>query len=67
MVFIASPGVITFQDYKVGQVYEMVLEFKNVTSVLRPIRIVPPKTQYFSVGLGKYGLIVEGLSRAIDL
>ena len=53
VIYLASPEIVKFTDYKVGQVYELALELKNVTSVLRPIRIVPPRSQYFSVGLGR--------------
>jgi len=29
------------------------LELRNVSSVSRPVRVIPPKTSYFSVGLGQ--------------
>ncbi len=32
--------------------FQMTVELKNVTTVLRPVRAIPPKTSYFSVGLG---------------
>ena len=52
-VFLASPSVITFTDYQVGQVYETTLDLKNISSSLRPVRVLPTSTNFFSVGLGK--------------
>lgn len=57
VVFIASPSTIVFSDYQVGKVYEMTLDLKNVSAASRQLRIIPPKTQYFSVGLGKCKLL----------
>ncbi|XP_064614552.1 LOW QUALITY PROTEIN: deleted in lung and esophageal cancer protein 1-like [Liolophura sinensis] len=66
VVFLASPPVVTFSQYAVGQVYEMTLELKNVTTVLRPCRVLPPTTPYFSIGLGQFpgeqGLVAPGMS-----
>jgi hypothetical protein len=66
VVFLASPPVITFDEYDVGRVYQMTLEFKNVTTAMRPIRILPPATAYFSVSLGQFpgeqGLVAPGMS-----
>ncbi|KAL5006767.1 hypothetical protein ScPMuIL_015573 [Solemya velum] len=65
-VFIASPPVVKFTEYKIGQVYEITLELKNVSSVLRQCRALPPTTPYFSVGLGlfpgEHGLVAPGMS-----
>ncbi|XP_074658571.1 deleted in lung and esophageal cancer protein 1-like isoform X2 [Tubulanus polymorphus] len=65
-IFLASPPIIRFNEYKVGQAYEQTLELKNVSSVLQPCRVVPPKSNYFSVGLGQFpgdsGLVAPGMS-----
>ncbi|KAK7508441.1 hypothetical protein BaRGS_00000007 [Batillaria attramentaria] len=65
-VFLASPPVVVFKDYKVGQVYEITLELKNVSTVLRQCRAMPPSSSYFSVGLGQFpgenGLVAPGMS-----
>ncbi|ESO99860.1 hypothetical protein LOTGIDRAFT_238689 [Lottia gigantea] len=66
VIFIASPPVVSFKQYKVGPVYEIQLELKNVSTVLRQCRILPPKTSFFSVGLGQFpgehGLVAPGMS-----
>lgn len=44
----------------------MDLELKNITKVLRNVRVIPPRTAYFSIGLGRFpaenGLIASGMS-----
>ncbi|XP_013414779.1 deleted in lung and esophageal cancer protein 1 [Lingula anatina] len=66
VVFIPSPSVVTFSNYQVGQVYETTLELKNVTTALRQCRVIPPKSSYFSVGLGQFpgenGVVAPGMS-----
>ncbi|KAK2147788.1 hypothetical protein LSH36_535g01010 [Paralvinella palmiformis] len=66
VVFEPIPAIVTFSEYKVGAVYELPLELKNISSVLRPVRVIPPKTQYFSISLGQFpgeqGLVAPGMS-----
>ncbi|XP_041670632.1 deleted in lung and esophageal cancer protein 1 [Cheilinus undulatus] len=65
-VFLAKPSVVVFTDYSVGHVYETALELKNVTSASRHIRLIPPTTSYFSIGLGRFpgdgGVVAPGMS-----
>ncbi|RVE58808.1 hypothetical protein OJAV_G00197420 [Oryzias javanicus] len=65
-VFVAKPSVLSFTDYKVGHIYETTLELRNVTSSSRPIRVLPPNSPYFSIGLGRFpseeGVIAPGMS-----
>ncbi|XP_055506112.1 deleted in lung and esophageal cancer protein 1 [Leucoraja erinacea] len=65
-VFLAKPPIILFTDYKVGQVYETNVELRNMTSSSRHLRIIPPSTTFFSVGLGKFpgegGIVAPGMS-----
>nr|XP_019942854.1 PREDICTED: deleted in lung and esophageal cancer protein 1 [Paralichthys olivaceus] len=65
-VFVANPSVVLFTDYSVGHVYETTLELKNLTSASRHIRVVPPTTPYFSIGLGRFpgegGVVAPGMS-----
>lgn len=65
-VFIASPSPVVFTGYEVGQVYELLLDLKNVSSSSRQLRLTPPATKYFSVGLGRFpgehGVVAPGLS-----
>ncbi|XP_072911149.1 deleted in lung and esophageal cancer protein 1 [Hemitrygon akajei] len=65
-VFLANPPVILFTDYKVGQVYETNVELRNMTSNSRHLRIIPPSTSFFSIGLGRFpgegGIVAPGMS-----
>ncbi|XP_026871989.2 deleted in lung and esophageal cancer protein 1 isoform X2 [Electrophorus electricus] len=65
-VFIASPPVVMFTDYQVGQVYETTVELRNTTAASRRIRVIPPTTPHFSVGLGRFpgegATVAPGLS-----
>ncbi|KAA8580728.1 hypothetical protein FQN60_013686, partial [Etheostoma spectabile] len=51
-VFLAKPAMVVFSDYSVGHVYETSLELKNLTSASRTLRVIPPTTSYFCIGLG---------------
>ncbi|XP_047468119.1 deleted in lung and esophageal cancer protein 1 isoform X2 [Mugil cephalus] len=65
-VFLANPSVVVFTDYSVGHVYETTLELKNLTSSSRHVRVIPPTTPYFSIGLGRFpgdgGIVAPGMS-----
>ncbi|KAK3726413.1 hypothetical protein QZH41_019666, partial [Actinostola sp. cb2023] len=66
IIFIATPSPLVFTHYKVGEVYELSIELKNVTSSSRQVRAVPPSTKHFSVGLGRFpsenGIVAPGMS-----
>ncbi|XP_044196282.1 deleted in lung and esophageal cancer protein 1 [Thunnus albacares] len=65
-VFLAKPSVVFFTDYSVGHVYETTLELQNLTSSSRHVRVIPPTTSYFSIGLGRFpgegGVVAPGMS-----
>ncbi|XP_058478852.1 deleted in lung and esophageal cancer protein 1 [Solea solea] len=65
-VFVANPSAVVFTDYSVGQVYETTLELRNMTSSSRHVRVIPPTTPYFSIGLGRFpgegGIVAPGMS-----
>ncbi|XP_048474162.1 deleted in lung and esophageal cancer protein 1 [Rhincodon typus] len=65
-VFLANPPIILFTNYKVGQVYETNVELRNLTSSSRHLRVIPPSTSFFSIGLGKFpgegGIVAPGMS-----
>uniref|UniRef100_A0A3P9CWD3 DLEC1 cilia and flagella associated protein n=1 Tax=Maylandia zebra TaxID=106582 RepID=A0A3P9CWD3_9CICH len=65
-VFLAKPSVVVFTDYSVGNIYEVCFRLKNVTSSSRHIRVIPPTTPYFSIGLGRFpgegGVVAPGMS-----
>uniref|UniRef100_A0A8C4SDU0 DLEC1 cilia and flagella associated protein n=1 Tax=Erpetoichthys calabaricus TaxID=27687 RepID=A0A8C4SDU0_ERPCA len=47
-------------------VFQTNLELRNLTSASRHVRVIPPCTQYFSIGLGKFpgegGMVAPGMS-----
>ncbi|XP_068604350.1 deleted in lung and esophageal cancer protein 1 [Brachionichthys hirsutus] len=65
-VFLADPSVVVFADYSKGQVYETTMQLKNLTSASRQVRVIPPTTPYFSIGLGRFpgegGVVAPGMS-----
>uniref|UniRef100_UPI003AAEDB9A deleted in lung and esophageal cancer protein 1 n=1 Tax=Centroberyx gerrardi TaxID=166262 RepID=UPI003AAEDB9A len=65
-VFVANPSVVFFTGYSVGHVYETTLELKNLTATSRHVRVIPPTTPYFSLGLGRFpgegGSVAPGMS-----
>ncbi|XP_044150166.1 deleted in lung and esophageal cancer protein 1 isoform X2 [Bufo gargarizans] len=65
-VFLANPPVVFFPEYEVGQIYEMTVEMRNMTASSRHVRVIPPSTPYFSIGLGKFpgegGIVAPGMS-----
>ncbi|XP_075260497.1 deleted in lung and esophageal cancer protein 1-like [Convolutriloba macropyga] len=60
------PAKLVFSKFRVGQGYEMTLELKNTSSCQRKCRVLPPKSNKFSVSLGSFptdgGLVAPGLS-----
>ncbi|MGH0139692.1 UNVERIFIED_CONTAM: hypothetical protein FKN15_042979 [Acipenser sinensis] len=53
-VFLANPPVVFFTNYRVGQIYETSVELRNLTSSSRPLRVIPPSTPHFAIGLGEF-------------
>ncbi|KAM4027399.1 deleted in lung and esophageal cancer protein 1 [Anomaloglossus baeobatrachus] len=65
-VFLANPPIVFFPEYNVGQIYEMTVELRNMTASSRHVRVIPPSSPYFSIGLGKFpgegGIVAPGMS-----
>uniref|UniRef100_A0A7M4E4Z3 DLEC1 cilia and flagella associated protein n=1 Tax=Crocodylus porosus TaxID=8502 RepID=A0A7M4E4Z3_CROPO len=65
-VFLANPPTVLFSNYEVGKVYEMTIELQNTTSVSRHVRVIPPSTPAFAIGLGKFpgegGIVAPGMT-----
>ncbi|CAG2230526.1 unnamed protein product [Mytilus edulis] len=51
LIFLLSPPIVKFTNYKSGQVYELTLELKNVSAVLRDSQFP-----------GEHGLVAPGMS-----
>ncbi|NP_796091.2 deleted in lung and esophageal cancer protein 1 homolog isoform 1 [Mus musculus] len=65
-VFLAKPSVGFFTDYEIGPVYEMVIALQNTTSTSRFLRVLPPSSPYFALGLGMFpgkgGIVAPGMT-----
>ncbi|XP_029442886.1 deleted in lung and esophageal cancer protein 1 [Rhinatrema bivittatum] len=65
-VFLSNPPIVIFSEYEIGKTYEMTIELRNMTAASRHIRIIPPSTPCFSIGLGKFpgegGIVAPGMS-----
>lgn len=48
---------ITFWKLNMSINLQLLLELKNVSSSSRQLRIIPPSTKYFSVGLGRWNCL----------
>ncbi|XP_006869246.1 PREDICTED: deleted in lung and esophageal cancer protein 1 [Chrysochloris asiatica] len=65
-VFLAKPSIGFFTDYEVGPVYEMAIAVQNTTATSRYLRVLPPSTPYFALGLGMFpgkgGMVAPGMT-----
>ncbi|NXC55181.1 DLEC1 protein, partial [Aleadryas rufinucha] len=65
-VFLANPPSVLFLYDKAGQVYEMTVELRNITSTGQHVRLIPPSTSVFFIWPGKYpgkgGMIAPGMA-----
>ncbi|XP_053467700.1 deleted in lung and esophageal cancer protein 1 [Ictalurus furcatus] len=65
-IFIANPPVVLFMDYRIGDVYETTVELRNITAASRHVRVIPPTTPHFSIGLGRFpgdgGVVAPGMN-----
>jgi hypothetical protein len=42
---------VVFSDYEVGRVYSRLVKVRNLTQVVRSLRLLPPASQYFHMSL----------------
>ncbi|KAM9187327.1 deleted in lung and esophageal cancer protein 1 [Dugong dugon] len=65
-VFLAKPSIAFFTDYEIGPVYEMVIAMQNTTATSRYLRVLPPSTPHFAIGLGMFpgkgGMVAPGMT-----
>ncbi|XP_052042966.1 deleted in lung and esophageal cancer protein 1 [Apodemus sylvaticus] len=65
-VFLAKPSIGFFTDYEIGPVYEMVIALQNTTATSRFLRVLPPSSPYFALGLGMFpgkgGIVAPGMT-----
>ncbi|PAA82347.1 hypothetical protein BOX15_Mlig031628g2 [Macrostomum lignano] len=70
-IFVSNPEKIVFSDYQIGQVYQQSVELRNISCAMRYIRVIPPRSQYFSLSLGQFpgefGQVAPGLCARFDV
>ena len=65
--FLCTPDRVTFTEYEVGVVYEQALLVRNVSSVSRRLRLLPPATAHFALERiefagGTHGTLAPGMA-----
>ena len=48
-LFVATPSILEFTDYKVGSVMTQSLSLLNISTISRSIRVVPPSSERFGM------------------
>ncbi|NXB80464.1 DLEC1 protein, partial [Donacobius atricapilla] len=65
-VFFANPPSVLFSYDKAGQVYEMIIELRNITSTAQHVRLIRSSASVFFIWPGKYpgkgGMIAPGMA-----
>ncbi|XP_063687721.1 deleted in lung and esophageal cancer protein 1-like isoform X2 [Bolinopsis microptera] len=64
-IFCTVPSKIHFENYKIGENYEQKLKIKNVSNSSRQLKVLPPRTKYFTISKSadpSQGAIAPGLS-----
>ena len=49
-LFVAEPSVILFSHYEIGDVITQSILFRNISTIQRTIRVIPPGSGFFSMG-----------------
>eukprot|EP00753_Platysulcus_tardus_P017583 PLAT6441.10.p1 GENE.PLAT6441.10~~PLAT6441.10.p1 ORF type:complete len:2012 (+),score=1094.48 PLAT6441.10:39-6038(+) len=71
-LFIVEPNPVVISEYAVGGSYTVQLKLRNVSSVLRRLRVLPPATPYFSAGQLKLaasagGFVAPGMAARLSI
>lgn len=70
-IFVLDPPEVLFNDYQIANVYSATINIRNVTSVVRLLRVTPPKSQYFHASLLRYpthsGRIAPGMAAQLTI
>jgi hypothetical protein len=51
-MFVAEPESLAFTQYELGNSYQIVLQLRNVDSVSRQLRVIPPTRKEFKIDTG---------------
>ena len=49
-LFVAEPSVILFSHYEIGDVITQSIMFRNISTIQRSLRVIPPGSGFFSMG-----------------
>jgi hypothetical protein len=66
-LFLTEPSVILFNSYDIGQKYSASISFRNISSVSRSLRVIPPSSSHFSLSPLQYpsqskaGIVAPGM------
>ncbi|KAG1668832.1 hypothetical protein FOA52_004926 [Chlamydomonas sp. UWO 241] len=70
-IFVVQPEVVVFTGYEVGKVYTQKVSIRNVTAVIRSLRVLPPASQYFHMSLPRFptdaGSVAPGMAAEVTL
>lgn len=70
-VFSVEPEEVVFREYEPGEVYEIGLSFRNLSSISRRIRVLPPASRFFSITQTKFpaadGLLAPGMACQVTI
>lgn len=71
IIFVLEPSEVIFSNYEVANVYEKTIRIRNVTNIVRTLRTLPPKSQYFHMSLLRYpthsGRIAPGMAAEVTI
>ena len=56
-IFVAEPESVAFTQYELGNSYQIVLQLRNVDSVSRQLRVIPPTTEELKIDTSKSSFI----------
>lgn len=64
--FVAEPNYVMFEQYEAGGEYGMEVSLRNVSTISRRVRIVPPASEFFSASPPVFktqsGMVAPGMS-----
>eukprot|EP00002_Diphylleia_rotans_P030530 TRINITY_DN6284_c0_g1_i1.p1 TRINITY_DN6284_c0_g1~~TRINITY_DN6284_c0_g1_i1.p1 ORF type:complete len:2909 (+),score=517.05 TRINITY_DN6284_c0_g1_i1:178-8904(+) len=66
-IIIANPQIVEIRDFKPGEKYLVKICIRNIDSVSRRIRIIPPGTKYFAIRQEFSETIAPGLDYIVDV
>ena len=66
-LFLTEPSIVLFDAYHVGETYSAAVSFRNISTVSRSLRVIPPRTNSFCMlplqfpANSKAGMVAPGM------